>query len=87
MKKDLKLFVILALVVIVLTIAFVAILNKDDFINKDNRLTDEQKMGAIKYYNAFYNNMISDFNASFENERDAESKLTFVNEKYMGVSF
>ena len=58
-----------------------------DFINKDNRLTDKQKMDAIKYYNAFYNNMISDFNATFENERDAEAKLTFVNEKYMPGSF
>ena len=58
-----------------------------DFINKDNRLTDKQKMDAIKYYNSFYNNMISDFNATFENERDAEAKLTFVNEKYMNVSF
>ena len=44
-------------------------------------------MDAIKYYTAFYNSMISDFNASFENERDAEAKLTFVNEKYMNVSF
>ena len=58
-----------------------------DFINKDNRLTDEQKMDAIKYYTTFYNSMINDFNASFENERDAEAKLTFVNEKYMPGSF
>ena len=58
-----------------------------EFINKDDRLTDEQKMDAIKYYTISYNNTINDFNALQLTEADSESILTFMNRKYMDISF
>lgn len=58
-----------------------------DFINNDDRLTSKAKMLGLQYYTSFYNNTIRDFNALFENERDAEAKLTFVNEKYLNELF
>ena len=58
-----------------------------EFINNDERLTDEQKMIALKYYTIYYNNTISDFNSLQLTETDSEAKLTYVNKKHMDISF